>query len=406
MVKHTAVLGKRKTKHACVVDADESTRQRLEEAGHKPHQDHISAKEMNCFTHCSLVHKFIPMPKALKIPDAKAAMENNWGKLKKIPAWAAKYSLRHWWISVTLWTRRWNPQYQKYKGRVVLRGDSVKEDPGSYAVFAEQGSSASQTTAAKVMDIISRLPGCTRQAADTVSAYTQVKMEDPLTFLKLPMFESENCQKREPQGNLTPTLSLDGPMTWKVMQRNVWTDIANFRIEKLNNYLKSQRHAWMIISLKKKIDQLENINCLLTYCYEMSKLARIGRLWYFVVCEQTCSRGNEMDKSLWQKFSTSDLVRSSHMNTGNIVMWETTLQIRIVARLWFWRRPWRLDVNIKRNSVYFRKSHVRAKKLDVQETDLGIDHAVQLCTCCICGCTVHTSRRLAGGFSPGNRNLS
>ena len=30
-------------------------------------------------------------------------------------------------------------------------------------------------TAAKVMDIISRLPGCDGQAADAVSAYTQVK---------------------------------------------------------------------------------------------------------------------------------------------------------------------------------------------------------------------------------------
>ena len=29
-------------------------------------------------------------------------------------------------------------------------------------------------TAAKVMDIISRLPGCAGQAADAVSAYTQV----------------------------------------------------------------------------------------------------------------------------------------------------------------------------------------------------------------------------------------
>ena len=45
------------------------------------------------------------------------------------------------------------PQYQKYKGRVVLRGDSVKDDSGSYAVFTEQGSPASQITAAKVMHI-------------------------------------------------------------------------------------------------------------------------------------------------------------------------------------------------------------------------------------------------------------
>ena len=39
-------------------------------------------------------------------------------------------------------------------------------------------------TAAKVMDIISRLPGCSGQAADAVSAYTQVKMEDAPTLLK------------------------------------------------------------------------------------------------------------------------------------------------------------------------------------------------------------------------------
>ena len=57
------------------------------------------------------------------------------------------------------------PQYQQYKGGVVLRGDTVKDDSGSYAVFTEQGSSASQMTAAKVMDIVSKLPGCAGQAA-------------------------------------------------------------------------------------------------------------------------------------------------------------------------------------------------------------------------------------------------
>ena len=41
------------------------------------------------------------------------------------------------------------PKFQKYKGGVVLRGDIVKEDSGSHAVFTEQGSSASQMTAAK-----------------------------------------------------------------------------------------------------------------------------------------------------------------------------------------------------------------------------------------------------------------
>ena len=55
---------------------------------------------------------------------------------------------------------------------------SVTDDSGSYAVFTEQGSSASQMTTAKVMDIKSRLSGCSGQAADAASAYTQIKKED------------------------------------------------------------------------------------------------------------------------------------------------------------------------------------------------------------------------------------
>ena len=195
-------IGKRKTKYACVVDADESTRPRLERAGHKPHQDHITAKGMNSMTHYSLVHKFIPMPQALKIPDAKAAVEREWAKLEKIPAWqltkvwnkseviaearkngkivhfASLMDLCH------LKTSELEPQFHKYKGRVVLRGDIVKDDSGSCAVFTEQGSSASQMTAAKEMDIISTLPGCSGQAAGAISAYTQVKMEDAPTLFE------------------------------------------------------------------------------------------------------------------------------------------------------------------------------------------------------------------------------
>ena len=44
-------------------------------------------------------------------------------------------------------------------------------------------------TAAKVMDIISRLPGYDGQAADAVSAYSQVKMEDASKLLKIPISE-------------------------------------------------------------------------------------------------------------------------------------------------------------------------------------------------------------------------
>ena len=193
-------IGKRKTKYACVVDADDSTRPRPKRAGHELHQDHITAKGMNSLTHYSLVHKFILLPQAMKIPDAKAAVEKNWEKLEKVPAWqltkvrnkkkvieeARNYGRKVHFASLMdlchLKNSELEPKYQKYKGRVELRGDIVKDDSGSYAVFTEQGSSASQMTAAKVMDIISRQPGCARQAADAVSAYTQVKMEDAPTL--------------------------------------------------------------------------------------------------------------------------------------------------------------------------------------------------------------------------------
>ena len=88
---------------------------------------------------------------------------------------------------------------QKYKGRVVLRGDIGKDDCGSYAVFTEQGSSASQMAAKNVMDIISRLPGCDGQAADAVSAYTQVKMEDAHKLLKIPKSECPDTWIRLPR---------------------------------------------------------------------------------------------------------------------------------------------------------------------------------------------------------------
>ena len=45
---------------------------------------------------------------------------------------------------------------QKYKGRGVFRGDIVKDNSGACAVFTEKVSSASQLSAAKVMDVTAR----------------------------------------------------------------------------------------------------------------------------------------------------------------------------------------------------------------------------------------------------------
>ena len=139
------------------------------------------------------------------------------GKLEKIPAWdltkvrskskvideARTKGAKVYFASPTdichLKNAELETKHQKYKGRIALRGDIVKYDSGSYAVFTEQGSSASQMTAAKVMDIISRLPGCAGQAADAVSAFSQLKMEAAHKLLKIPKSECPDIWIRLPR---------------------------------------------------------------------------------------------------------------------------------------------------------------------------------------------------------------
>ena len=94
----------------------------------------------------------------MKIPDAKAAVDKEWKKFETIPAWDLRKAKSKKGGHPGR-TKRQNesplchidghtppqknaelePKLQKYKGRVVLRGDIVKDDSGAYAVFTEQG---------------------------------------------------------------------------------------------------------------------------------------------------------------------------------------------------------------------------------------------------------------------------
>ena len=76
-----------KSKLACILGASESTRMRMGESLPNHHEDHIAGRGNNSLQHYNLVHKFVPMPQAMKIPAAKAAVDKKWEKLEKIPAW-------------------------------------------------------------------------------------------------------------------------------------------------------------------------------------------------------------------------------------------------------------------------------------------------------------------------------
>ena len=145
-----------KSKLACILEASESTRMRMEESLPNYHEDHIAGKGNNSLQHYKLVHKFVPMRQAMKIPAAKAAVDKEWEKLEKIPAWdltkvrskkevideARTKGVKVHFASLMdvchLKNAELVTKHQKYKGGVVLRGDMVKDDSGSFAVFTEK----------------------------------------------------------------------------------------------------------------------------------------------------------------------------------------------------------------------------------------------------------------------------
>ena len=75
-----------------------------------------------------------------------------------------------------------------------LEPQFLKDDSGAYAVFTEKGSSGiTNDQPQKVMDVIARLPDCDGQATDTISEYTQVKMEDAQKLLKNSQIRMSGC---------------------------------------------------------------------------------------------------------------------------------------------------------------------------------------------------------------------
>ena len=133
-----------KSRLACILEAGESTRLRMGESLPNHHEDHIAGKGDNSLQHYNLVHKFIPMPQAIKIPAAKAAVDKEWEKLAKISAWnltkvrskkevidearttGAKVHFASLMDICHLKKSELEAKHQKYKNRITLRGDIVK----------------------------------------------------------------------------------------------------------------------------------------------------------------------------------------------------------------------------------------------------------------------------------------
>ena len=114
-------------------------------------------------------------------------------------------------------------------------------------------------------------------------------------------------------------------------------------------------HVWSSIRGRRKWISWRIVHSLLTNCSEVFIFGTYWESWYSMVSEQTCTINHKMDQSMWQTPESIDFKNSSHMWTQTLLFcWKhnTTMQIRIVSRSWFCRRPWRLKVNIEEFCVF------------------------------------------------------
>ena len=117
---------------------------------------------------------------------------------------------------------------------------------------------------------------------------------------------------------------LRGPMTWKVMPRNVWNDIVSWQTKRLNNSTKYQLHALTtIISKKKKWSLWEN-------CQKYAlKLFWNAYTWHVlddrIFYNQKTNLHDQSPngpKPITNNYLVWYLTFIIHVTTNNIVMWK------------------------------------------------------------------------------------
>ena len=110
------------------------------------------------------------------------------GWLVQFNKWCDCRSKGHWWTSVISRIRNWNHNFKNTKIGSSSEATlwRMLQDRVLYLLSRDQ-------------DIFSWLPGWSGQAPDAVSAYTQVKMEDAPTLLKIPKSECPDIWIRVPK---------------------------------------------------------------------------------------------------------------------------------------------------------------------------------------------------------------
>ena len=154
----------------------------------------------------SCVARPVKKAEVSRTPAAQAALDKEWAKLRKAGCWDEK-NVREWDDVVAEYRKKGKKAHvarlfeicvekgselplgdpnRKFKGRVVLQGNQVKDEYWDQAIFAELSSCPTTMEAAKACDAYGLIPGHTTEQCDAEQAYTQAKITGTDTWVEIP----------------------------------------------------------------------------------------------------------------------------------------------------------------------------------------------------------------------------
>ena len=160
----------------------------------------------------AIVAQPVSMKDAMRIPKAKAALQEEWNKLYAANVFNLD-GVRCWYdvaeeartsnkkvhvgdafeicvlkgSEIADTKENWDLKLKKYKGRVVFRGNNVKDENQDVALFQELGSGPPTMCAAKICDALGiSQDDFVIEQADAIQAYCQTTLKGIPTWVRLP----------------------------------------------------------------------------------------------------------------------------------------------------------------------------------------------------------------------------
>ena len=137
-------------------------------------------------------------------------------------------------------------EFHSHKGRVVFRGDNVRDEQGHLAVFSEQGTSASHIAAAKFLDALARFHGNDGEDSDAMGAYTQAEHAGEVTWS---IYQGTAGLLTGKGSTYDPFAGCDSTCTATLLQDSVWEFLGK-RVSKIG-----VRHLFCVILFKTVIER-------------------------------------------------------------------------------------------------------------------------------------------------------